>query len=65
MARKLKLHDLECTLIHETAGAGLGTVDGEHKAWLPKSAIEVERTEGSNVVVITAPEELLVDKELV
>jgi len=61
----VKLHDLECQLIHETENAVLVTADGAHKAWLPKSAIEIERKPGSNRVIITAPESLLVDKELV
>lgn len=61
----MKLHDLECELIHETDAAVLVTVDGEHKAWLPKSAVEVERKPGSNMVIVSAPESLLVDKELI
>ena len=61
----MRLHDLECTLIFETNDAVLVMVDGEHKAWLPKSAIEVEQKPGSNRIIITAPESLLVDKELV
>jgi hypothetical protein len=67
----MKLHDLECTLVHETAigeddtGAILVTVDGKLKAWLPKKAIEIERKPGSNTIIVTAPESLLVDKELV
>jgi predicted molibdopterin-dependent oxidoreductase YjgC len=61
----MKLYDLECKLVHETEHAVLVTVDDKHKAWLPKAAIEVERKPGSNRVIITAPESLLIDKELV
>jgi hypothetical protein len=61
----MKLHDLECKLVHETEAAVLVTVDDKHKAWLPKSAIEIERKPGSNTIIVTAPESLLVDKELV
>ena len=58
-----KIHDLECTLVHQTEKAVLVTVDGKHKAWLPKSLIEIEVVKDDEVV-ITAPEALLVDKEL-
>jgi hypothetical protein len=63
----MKLHDLECTLVHETEKAVLVTVDGVHKAWLPKSAIEIfyGGPLNQNRVVVTAPEALLIDKELV
>jgi len=61
----MRLHDLECTLIHETDLAILVTIDGEHNVWLPKSAIEIERDEDSDVVIVSAPEALLIDKELI
>lgn len=60
-----RLYDLECMLLHETEAAILITVDGEHKAWLPKSVVEIERRERSNTVIVTAPEALLIDKELI
>jgi hypothetical protein len=64
----MKLYDLECTLVHETDAAILVTVDGEHKAWLPKSAIEIDRAPGGvedGNIVVTAPEALLIEKLLV
>jgi hypothetical protein len=64
----MKIHDLECTLIHETDAAVLVTVDGEHKAWLPKSVIEIDRAPGGvedGNIVVSAPEALLIDKGLV
>ncbi len=59
----MKLHDLECMLVHETERAVLVTVDGKHKAWLPRSAIEIDSSSGCTIV--TAPEALLIEKELV
>jgi hypothetical protein len=66
---EMKMHELECTLVHETDEAILVTVDGEYEAWLPKSAIEIDRAPGGGVedgsIVVTAPEQLLIEKLLV
>lgn len=60
------LIDIELWLHHETAAAVLVSTDSERKnaVWLPKSAIEIERRNGGTVLV-TMPERLAVEKELV
>lgn len=69
---KVRLHDLELYLHHEThpgerdQGAIRVSDDGDNKkaVWLPKSAIEFTRRAGGTVIV-TATERLLTEKGLV
>jgi hypothetical protein len=69
------LHDLECIVHHETEKAWLVSTDGvrDNAVWLPKSACEVQPVAGADArhfgrgrkAILTAPEQLLIDKGLV
>jgi hypothetical protein len=61
------LYDLECIIHHETEKAWLVSTDGvrDNAVWLPKSACEVERVVGARTVILTASQQLLIDKGLV
>lgn len=62
MARN-SLVDLDLNLITETKEAILVS-DGKREAWLPKSQIEYE-PDGKGSVMVTLPEWMAVQKELV
>ncbi len=66
------LHELEVALHHETGLAWLVSEDNDKSkaVWIPKSAAELElmpnpRNRLFTVWVLTAPEQLLIDKGLV
>ncbi len=63
---KSDLIDISVFLHHETQGAVLVSDDGElQKAkWIPKSQCEIERQPGGTVI-LTLPEWLAIEKELV
>jgi hypothetical protein len=63
---KSDLIDISVFLHHETQGAVLVSDDGKlQKAkWIPKSQCEIERQPGGTVI-LTLPEWLAVEKELV
>lgn len=54
------LVSIECRLLHQTELAYLVWYDGR-KVWVPKSVSEYDAAEG----VLTLPEDVAVDKELV
>jgi hypothetical protein len=60
------LIDITMQLHHETEKAVLASNDGEREkaVWLPKTAIEIERT-ATNIAIITMPERLAIEKGLV
>lgn len=39
--------------------------DGEYQAWLPKSLIEIDDDDSEDVVTVTLPEWLAIEKDLV
>jgi hypothetical protein len=58
------IHDITCKLKAETEKAILVSVDGENFVWLPRSQIEIEY-KSKDTVIVTAPEWLLLDKDLI
>ena len=63
MNERIDLVDVTCKLKHETKAAWLIS-DGDRDVWLPKSQCELEL--GKNMVcIVTLPEWLAVEKELI
>lgn len=60
------LIDLTMHLHHETDKAVLVSDDGDRTkaVWLPKAAVEIERTSKA-IVVVTIPERLAIERGLV
>lgn len=59
-----RVTDIEmATVVHETEKAVLFRTDSGKEVWLPKSQIEVDRS-GKHPVV-TLPEDLAIEKELI
>jgi len=59
----------EAKYIHQTEGAVLVNIDGA-QVWLPKIAIEYDEDElenagKGNIISISIPEKLAIDKELI
>lgn len=61
---KSNLIDLLVEEVHRTASAILVT-DGGPEVWLPLSQIEVRETDKADIVEITLPEWLALDKGLI
>lgn len=61
------LVDLTLVKVHETDKAVLfkETPESEEGVWLPKSQIEMEPTSRNNIFIVTLPETLAHDKELI
>lgn len=59
------LVDIEVRSIHMTERAILVTADDETQVWLPFSKIEIASTGIPNRIVVTMPEELALEKELI
>lgn len=62
---KSDLVDIEVRTIHMTDKAILVTADEERNIWLPFSKIEIAATGKPNRVVVTMPEALALEKELI
>jgi len=64
---KRELVDLTMRLHHQTDKAVLVSLDGEreHAVWLPKSAVELDFAAQPGLCIVTLPEQLAIDKELV
>jgi hypothetical protein len=65
-ARRSDLIDVTLQLHHETAKAILVSEDGDrdNAKWLPLSQVEIERKE-RGIVIVTMPEWLAMDKDLI
>jgi hypothetical protein len=65
-SQSTRLFSVSVHLHHETPSAILVSDDGlrDHAVWLPKSLIEFEPSH-HNIIEVTAPEWVLVDKKLV
>lgn len=60
------LVDLDIYLLVETEEAyGVSYGDNEPLVWVPKSQCEIEKKKGSKSVVLTMPEALAQEKELI
>lgn len=62
---KSDLVDIEVRKIHSTEAAILVTADDEKKIWLPLSQIEIADTGKPNRIIVTMPEALALEKELI
>lgn len=65
MRNHSKLFDITVLVHHETDRAWLVSDDGDKKVWIPKSLAECEKNGDSGTWVLTAPEWILKDKELI
>ena len=61
---KSDLVDIQLEILNETDKA-VRVSDGEHICWLPKSQIEIERRSKAGGAIVTMPEWLAIEKELV
>lgn len=62
---KSNLVDIDVVVVHETPDAFLVKWDPDRDAvWLPKSACEFQATDGSDIGILTLPERLAEEKEL-
>jgi len=69
MSRHANMIPFEAKYIHQTEGAVLVNIDGA-QVWLPKIAIEYDEDElenagKGNIISISIPEKLAIDKELI
>lgn len=62
---KSDLVDIEVRTVHMTDKAILVTADEDRKVWLPFSKIEIADTGKPNRIIVTMPEQLAIEKELV
>ena len=61
---KSNLIDVACTFKHETKAAWLVN-DGDRDIWLPKSQCEVDIAGDNTTCIVTLPEWLAIEKELI
>lgn len=62
---KSNLIDIDVVVVHETPGAFLVKWDPDRDAvWLPKSVCEFEATDASDIGILTLPESVAEEKEM-
>lgn len=62
---KSNLVDIDITVVYETVDAYLVDHGGLNSIWLPKSQVEFYSEDGSFHGVVTLPEPLAIEKELI